>query len=87
MMRTLLPKQPSGCPYLFLAPMEGVGDRSFRRAMASIGGFNEACTEFMRVPTNAHIPSLAKRYEADETHPIPQAAQLMGSDPDLMEEG
>ncbi len=85
-MSTLLPKQPSGCPYLFLAPMEGVGDRSFRRAMASIGGFDEACTEFMRVPTNAHVPSLAKRYEADETHPIPQAAQLMGSDPDLMAE-
>jgi tRNA-dihydrouridine synthase C len=64
--------------------MEGVGDRSFRRAMAAIGGFDEACTEFMRVPMNAHVISLAKRYFADETHPIPQAAQLMGSDPDLM---
>ena len=81
---TLLPKNSSGCPYLLLAPMEGVGDHAFRRAMAAIGGFDEACTEFMRVPINAHVSSLAKRYVANETHPIPQAAQLMGSDPDLM---
>jgi tRNA-dihydrouridine synthase C len=80
----LLPKNSHGCPYLLLAPMEGVGDRAFRRAMAAIGGFDEACTEFMRVPTNAHVISLAKRYVADETYPIQQAAQLMGSDPDLM---
>ncbi len=69
---------------LFLAPMEGVGDRCFRRAMASVGGFDQACTEFLRVPANAHIPSLSKHYEADETSPIPQAAQIMGSDPYLM---
>lgn len=73
-----------GCPYLLLAPMEGVGDRAFRRAMAAVGGFDESCTEFMRVPTNAHVVSLAKRYVANETYPIPQAAQLMGSDPQLM---
>ncbi|WP_079989548.1 tRNA dihydrouridine synthase [Candidatus Protochlamydia phocaeensis] len=83
---TLLPKNSDGCPYLLLAPMEGVGDSTFRRAMASIGGFDEACTEFLRVPSNAHVASLAKRYRADETFPIPQAAQLMGSDPDLMAE-
>jgi nifR3 family TIM-barrel protein len=83
---TLLPKDAHGCPYLLLAPMEGVGDRSFRRAMASIGGFNQACTEFLRVPINAHVPSLAKRYNAHETHPIPQVVQLMGSDPELMAE-
>lgn len=81
---TFLPKNPEGCPYLLLAPMEGVGDRAFRRAMARIGGFDEACTEFMRVPTNAHVVSLAKRYVANETAPIPQAAQIMGSNPDLM---
>lgn len=80
----LLPKNQDGCPYLLLAPMEGVGDRAFRRAMASIGGFDEACTEFLRVPMNAHVESLARRYQADLTHPIPQAAQLMGSDPQLM---
>jgi len=80
----LLPKDINGCPYLFLAPMEGVGDRCFRRAMASVGGFDEAVTDFLRVPTNAHVQSLAKAYEATETRPIPLAVQLMGSDISLM---
>lgn len=71
---------------LFLAPMEGVGDRPFRRAMATVGGFDQACTEFLRVPMNAHIPSLSKHYSPDETHPIPQAAQIMGAEPFLMAE-
>lgn len=83
-MSTILPQNQHGCPYLLLAPMEGVGDRAFRRAMAAIGGFDEACTEFLRVPVNAHVVSLAKRYVADEIHPFPQAVQLMGSDPELM---
>jgi nifR3 family TIM-barrel protein len=64
--------------------MEGVGDRSFRKAMSAVGGFNEAVTDFLRVPSNAHIPSLALRYDALETAPIPLAVQLMGSDPTLM---
>jgi tRNA-dihydrouridine synthase C len=81
-----LPKDNNGCPYLFLAPMEGVGDRCFRKAMASIGGFDEAVTDFIRVPINAHVKSLARVYEANETAPIPLAAQLMGSDPILMAE-
>lgn len=81
---TLLPKNSDGCPYLLLAPMEGVGDPSFRQAMATIGGFDEAVTEFLRVPMNAHIPSLAKAYNPDELAPIPIAVQLMGSDPELM---
>lgn len=79
-----LPKDKHGCPFLILAPMEGVGDRCFRKAMASIGGFDEAVTEFMRVPSNAHVKSLAKVYQANETTPIPLAAQIMGSDPELM---
>ncbi len=64
--------------------MEGVGDRSFRKAMASLGGFDEAVRDFLRVPRNAHVKSLACAYEADELAPIPLAAQLMGSDPELM---
>jgi tRNA-dihydrouridine synthase C len=83
---TDLPKNPNGCPFLLLAPMEGVGDRCFRKAMASIGGFNEAVTDFIRVPQNAHIPSLAKNYLPDELFPIPIAAQIMGSDTYLMAE-
>lgn len=80
----LLPKDANGCPFLILAPMEGVGDRCFRKAMGSIGGFDEAVTDFLRVPSNAHVQSLARQYQANETAPIPLAAQLMGSDPSLM---
>lgn len=81
---SLLPKDPHGCPFLLLAPMEGVGDRCFRKAMAAAGGFDEAVTEFLRVPANAHVQSLALRYQHDELAPIPLAAQIMGSDPSLM---
>lgn len=83
-MDAILPKDSNGCPYLLLAPMEGVGDRCFRIAMAAVGGFDEAVAEFLRVPANAHVKSLACQYDANETTPIPLAAQLMGSDPDLM---
>ncbi len=81
-----LPKNSHGCPYLILAPMEGVGDRCFRKAMASIGGFDEAVRDFLRVPANAHVKSLAVQYQSDELKPIPLAAQLMGSDINLMAE-
>ena len=81
---TILPKDSNNCPYLILAPMEGVGDRCFRKAMAFVGGFDEAVTDFLRVPTNAHVKSLACQYQVDEITPIPLAAQIMGSDPDLM---
>lgn len=83
---TLLPKDPNGCPFLILAPMEGVGDRSFRVAMASVGGFDEAVRDFLRVPRCAHVKSLAGAYVADELGSIPLAAQLMGSELDLMAE-
>ena len=80
----LLPKDFNGCPYLQLAPMEGVGDSCFRKAMASIGGFDEAVRDFLRVPSNAHVKSLSKVYFSDELAPIPLAAQIMGSDTTLM---
>ncbi len=76
----------NGCPYLLLAPMEGVGDRSFRRALLSVGGFDEAVRDFIRVPLYAHVKSLASVYDAQELAPIPIAAQIMGSDPELMAE-
>jgi nifR3 family TIM-barrel protein len=80
----LLPKDQNLCPYLIVAPMEGVGDRAFRKAITTLGGCDEAVTEFIRVPTNAHVASLARVYEAEETAPIPLAAQIMGSEPSLM---
>ena len=75
----MLPKNANGCPFLLLAPMEGVGDRCFRRAMGSVGGFDEAVREFLRVPANAHVKSLAGHYQADEIAPIPLVPQLMGA--------
>lgn len=81
---TLLPKNIHGCPYLLLAPMEGVGDRTFRRSIATIGGFDEAVRDFLRVPRNAHVKSLARQYEPEELAPTPLAAQVMGSDPALV---
>ena len=84
--QALLPKGLDGCPYLFLAPMEGVGDRCFRKAIATIGGFDEAVRDFLRVPRNAHVKSLARQYDANELAPIPLAAQIMGSDPELVAE-
>ena len=80
----MLKKDLNGCPFLILAPMEGVGDRCFRKAMGSIGGFDEGVTEFLRVPKNAHVKSLARQYHFNELLPIPLAAQIMGSDPELM---
>ncbi len=81
---SLLPQDSHGCPFLILAPMEGVGDRCFRKAMAAVGGFNEAVRDFLRVPKNAHVESLACQYQADELAPVPLVAQLMGSDVELM---
>lgn len=80
----MLSKNSYGCPFLQLAPMEGVGDVCFRKAMASIGGFDEAVRDFLRVPKNAHVKSLARVYNPNELDPIPLAAQLMGSEPELM---
>lgn len=74
----------NSCPPLFLAPMEGLGDRGFRKAIASVGGFDEAVRDFIRVPLFAHVQSLASVYEADELAKIPLAAQIMGSEPELM---
>lgn len=81
---THLPKDSNGCPFLILAPMEGVGDHCFRKAMASIGGFDEGVRDFLRVPSNAHVASIAAQYNASEILPLPLACQLMGSDPCLM---
>lgn len=85
-MKNLLPSNAFGCPYLFLAPMEGLGDRKFRKALSLIGGFDEAVRDFIRVPSNAHIPSLAKVFDPLELNPIPIAAQIMGSCEHLMAE-
>lgn len=64
--------------------MEGVGDLYFRKAMASIGGFDLAVREFLRVPKNAHVKSLAADFNPKELGTMALVPQVMGSDPDLM---
>lgn len=71
-------------PKLYLAPMEGLGNFSFRNAISLIGGFDEATREFISVPKEAHVKSLAKKFDFSDTFPIPQAAQVMGSDPSTL---
>ncbi|EFJ40355.1 hypothetical protein VOLCADRAFT_108215 [Volvox carteri f. nagariensis] len=78
------------CPMLFLAPMENLADRAFRRAfLAVIGGFDEACTEFIRIPGRSENPLGSIRgvscwYEAGELGQVPLGVQIMGSNPELM---
>jgi tRNA-dihydrouridine synthase C len=64
--------------------MEGVGDHCFRKAIATIGGFDEAVRDFLRVPSNAHVPSIMRAFDAGELGSTPLVAQLMGSDPESM---
>ena len=80
-----------GCPALFLAPMENLADRPFRMAHSrTVCGFDEACTEFIRVPNNTAEPfrfakGLAKCYNAKELGNVPLAAQIMGNYLPIME--
>jgi tRNA-dihydrouridine synthase C len=83
---------------LILAPMEGVGDLAFRRAMAAIGGHDECVTEFIRIPRWENFGEEigeAKRvrilqrmadqsYHKDQTLPILHTPQIMGSCPRAM---
>ncbi len=80
----LFGKEPQKCPYLVLAPMEGVGDESFRKAIATIGGFDVAIKDFLRVHSKSNIQSLSASYQVNEIDPIPLIPQIMGSDPILM---
>ena len=86
------PRRRSDGPPLYLAPMEGLGDRAFRRALVlTVGGVDQACTEFIRIPgvrppTEAHMVKAACRltraaYSSTELDTVPLAAQIMGSNP------
>jgi tRNA-dihydrouridine synthase C len=72
--------------------MENLADAPMRVALAAAaGGFDEACTEFIRVPSKAqHVRSVVKGvtggYAAAELAPWGAAlgAQVMGSDAPLL---
>lgn len=71
-----------GCPRLFMAPMEGLNDRPWRRAYSQvIGGMDEMCTEFIRMPNTGHAKSLARAYDFEGIN-VPLAAQIMGEHPE-----
>jgi len=84
----------------FAAPMEGLGDARFRVALAAngAGGFDEACREIIRIPgalpnganPTKLVKNLCANYDADElrfgaTVRVPLGAQIMGSEPWLLE--
>ncbi|KAL6746821.1 dihydrouridine synthase-domain-containing protein [Haematococcus lacustris] len=83
---------PDSVPLLLLAPMENLADRPFRRAhVECLGGFDEACMEFIRIPSTCLRPAAAVRgvcagYDAWELAAagLPLAAQVMGSSPPLL---
>jgi tRNA-dihydrouridine synthase C len=62
--------------------MEGLNDRPWRRAYSQvIGGMDEMCTEFIRMPNTGHAKSLSKAYDDEGIH-VPLAAQIMGEHPE-----
>lgn len=65
-----------------MAPMEGLNDRPWRRAYSRvIGGMDEICTEFIRMPNTGHAKSLAKAYDSLGID-VPVAAQIMAEHPE-----
>ena len=75
---------------LFLAPMEGLADCVLRDVLTRVGGYDGACSEFVRV-SGSLLPERMFRRIAPELDNgsrtpagTPVAVQLLGSDPDLM---
>ncbi len=71
-------------PAAILAPMAGVTDTVFRRVIRSLGGCGLIMTEFTSAEglTRNSARTLHYLYFGEDEHPI--AAQLFGSDPDVM---
>jgi nifR3 family TIM-barrel protein len=71
-------------PATILAPMAGVTDTVFRRVIRSLGGCGLIMTEFTSAEglTRNSERTLHYLYFGEDEHPI--AAQIFGSDPDVM---
>jgi len=71
-------------PATILAPMAGVTDTVFRRVIRSLGGCGLIMTEFTSAEglTRNSARTLHYLYFGEDEHPI--AAQLFGSDPNVM---
>jgi nifR3 family TIM-barrel protein len=72
------------CPATILAPMAGVTDTVFRRVIRSLGSCGLIMTEFTSAEglTRNSARTLHYLYFDDDEHPI--AAQIFGSDPQVM---
>ena len=75
---------------LFLAPMEGLAECVLRDVLTQVGGYDGACSEFVRV-SGSLLPErmfrrVAPELENNSRTPAgtPVVVQLLGSDPDLM---
>ena len=71
-------------PATFLAPMAGVTDTVFRRVIRSLGGCGMIMTEFTSAEglTRKAARALRYLYFGEDEHPI--AAQIFGSEPNVM---
>src|SRR5271154_2346960 len=71
-------------PATILAPMAGVTDTVFRRVIRSLGSCGLIMTEFTSAEglTRKAARTLRYLYFDEDEHPI--AAQIFGSDPDVM---
>jgi tRNA-dihydrouridine synthase B len=71
-------------PATFLAPMAGVTDTVFRRVIRSLGGCGVIMTEFTSAEglTRKAARTLRYLYFGEDEHPI--AAQIFGSEPNVM---
>lgn len=79
-------------PRLLSAPMEGLGDHRFRRALCAVAPPDEACREFIRVPSKLSPGATAEKvgvavcakFELDAALGVPSPPQVMGERPDTL---
>lgn len=81
-----------GAPFILLAPMEGVLDPVLRSILCSIGGIDQAVTEFIRVTSTLLPAHVFYRYcpelldDGVTSNDVPVFVQLLGSQLDTMAE-
>lgn len=81
-----------GAPFILLAPMEGVLDPVLRSILCSIGGIDQAVTEFIRVTSTVLPAHVFYRYCPElldggvTSNDVPVFVQLLGSQLDTMAE-
>jgi nifR3 family TIM-barrel protein len=73
-------------PATILAPMSGITDTVFRRFIKRLGGCGLIMTEFTSGDGLIRSEKVARRYLSFSEEERPIAAQLFGSDPDVMAE-